>query len=175
MWREARRGRWWSRLESAHEALRSRAADQALVRPHPHAMTGARFSRHIAGRTKRCRAGCGTDDEDGEACNAFRVWQHSDAASQSAAFIKVVTGANARRSIPLVRHTIGRPGVQVSMIVRREGSFTLKPLEGEQSPLVNGQPVSLAGVNTQHDVIELARTWLQFAAADSGAKTAGSP
>ena len=89
----------------------------------------------------------------------------ADSPTPSVASIKVLSGPRAGRSIPLTKEqvTIGRPGIQVAAIVLANGLFRLKPLEGERTPAVNGQPVGGDGIDLAGgDVIEIAETRLEF-------------
>jgi hypothetical protein len=79
--------------------------------------------------------------------------------------LKVLTGVNAGASIALTKPetTLGRPGVQVALIVRAQGSFSLKPVEGISPPALNGQPVGSEGAKlAPGDIIEIAGTRLEF-------------
>jgi hypothetical protein len=79
--------------------------------------------------------------------------------------LKVLTGLNAGASIALTKPetTLGRPGVQVASIVKAQGSFSLKPVEGISPPALNGQPVGSEGAElAPGDVIEVAGTRLEF-------------
>jgi pSer/pThr/pTyr-binding forkhead associated (FHA) protein len=91
----------------------------------------------------------------------------ADLPTPSVASLKVLSGPRAGRSIPLTKEqvTIGRPGIQVAAIVLANGLFRLKPLEGERTPAVNGQPVGGDGIDLAGgDVIEIAETRLEFVA-----------
>lgn len=56
----------------------------------------------------------------------------------------VLTGPSAGHVVPIARDefVLGRVGVQVAAIVRREGSLVLVPREGAKPPSVNGEPVT---------------------------------
>ena len=88
------------------------------------------------------------------------------AATASAhATIKVLSGAAAGREVPLLKvvTTIGKPGVAVAAITRRQGGFVVHHIEGAGNPTLNGisiGPDPLALKNG--DLIELAGTQMQF-------------
>ena len=88
------------------------------------------------------------------------------AATASAhATIKVLSGAAAGREVPLLKvvTTIGKPGVAVAAITRRQGGFVVHHVEGAGNPTLNGisiGPDPLALKNG--DLIELAGTQMQF-------------
>ena len=88
------------------------------------------------------------------------------AATASAhATIKVLSGAAAGREVPLLKvvTTIGKPGVAVAAITRRQGGFVVHHVEGAGYPTLNGisiGPDPLALKNG--DLIELAGTQMQF-------------
>ena len=96
---------------------------------------------------------------------------------QPMASIKVLTGVNAGVSVPLTKAetTIGRPGLQVAMIVRTGERFLLKPIEGARPLTINDQPVGgEATVLAPGDVIAIAGTRIEFvAAAGAPAETVG--
>ncbi|MDK2123215.1 FHA domain-containing protein [Parachitinimonas caeni] len=76
-----------------------------------------------------------------------------------AAAIKVLNGANAGKTLDLVKNltSLGKPGVQVAIITKRPNGYFLTHVEGSQFPTVNGEPVGTqAHVLKDHDVIELA-------------------
>ena len=79
--------------------------------------------------------------------------------------VKVLAGPQAGREIPLTKGetSIGRAGVQVALISQSGAVFRLKSIEGDRAPLVNGQPVTGAGVDLSlGDVIEIAGSKLEF-------------
>jgi pSer/pThr/pTyr-binding forkhead associated (FHA) protein len=81
------------------------------------------------------------------------------------AAIKVMNGAAAGKEVPLVKvvTTLGRPGVQVASITKRQSGYLLSHVEGTSRPTVNGAPVGGEGVILKHnDMIELAGTQMQF-------------
>jgi pSer/pThr/pTyr-binding forkhead associated (FHA) protein len=81
------------------------------------------------------------------------------------AMIKVLNGANTGKEILLdkVITTIGRPGLQVAVITRRESDYYLDHVEGEHYPMVNGAPIdSDSYLIRDGDVIELSGTQMRF-------------
>jgi pSer/pThr/pTyr-binding forkhead associated (FHA) protein len=81
------------------------------------------------------------------------------------ALIRVLSGANAGRELPLVKAltTIGRPGVQVAVITRRPSGYFIAHVEGDVFPTVNGVNLgSAAHALKDRDVIELAGVKLEF-------------
>ena len=85
-------------------------------------------------------------------------------AFQNAA-IKVLSGAAAGREVPLTKvvTTVGKPGVAVAAITKRQHGFVVHHVEGGGSPTLNGSPISADPVTLKNgDVIELAGTQMQF-------------
>lgn len=81
------------------------------------------------------------------------------------ASIKVLTGAAAGREVPLskVVTTIGKPGVAVAAITKRQHGFVVHHVEGGGNPTLNRQPISADPIPLKNgDVIELAGTQMQF-------------
>jgi len=84
-------------------------------------------------------------------------------ASQQAS-LKLLSGINAGALVGLTKAetTVGRPGVQVAVIVQAGTSFRLKPVEGA-SPRINGKPIDGEGIQLSHgDTIEIAGARLEF-------------
>ncbi|MCS6944848.1 MAG: FHA domain-containing protein [Sutterellaceae bacterium] len=84
---------------------------------------------------------------------------------QAVATIKILSGANAGRELPLVKAltTIGRPGHQVAVITRRPTGYFIAHVEGETFPTVNGVNVgSAAHPLRDKDIIELAGVKIEF-------------
>jgi pSer/pThr/pTyr-binding forkhead associated (FHA) protein len=80
-------------------------------------------------------------------------------------FIKVLTGAAAGREVPLTKvvTTIGKPGVAVAAITKRQQGFVVHHVEGGGNPTLNGAPITSDPTNLKNgDVIELAGTQMQF-------------
>lgn len=85
--------------------------------------------------------------------------------AQGPASIKVLSGAAAGREVPLskVVTTIGKPGVAVAAITKRQQGFVVHHVEGGGNPTLNGMPISSDPVGLKNgDVIELAGTKMQF-------------
>lgn len=81
------------------------------------------------------------------------------------ASIKVLSGAAAGREVPLTKvvTTIGKPGVAVAAITKRQHGFVVHHVEGGGNPTLNGSPISADPVSLKNgDVIELAGTQMQF-------------
>ena len=81
------------------------------------------------------------------------------------AVIRILTGANAGRELPLVKAltTIGRPGYQVAVITRRPSGYFIAHVEGDVFPSVNGANIgSSAHSLKDKDVIELAGVQMEF-------------
>jgi pSer/pThr/pTyr-binding forkhead associated (FHA) protein len=87
------------------------------------------------------------------------------AAPLSSAAIKVLSGAAVGREVPLTKivTTIGKPGVAVAAITKRQQGFVVHHVEGGGSPTLNGAPIGQDPVQLNNgDVIELAGTQMQF-------------
>ena len=81
------------------------------------------------------------------------------------AAIKVLSGAAAGRQVPLVKvvTTVGKPGISVAAITRRQRGFVVHHAEGAGNPALNGMPVGAEPVPLKNgDLIELAGTQIQF-------------
>jgi pSer/pThr/pTyr-binding forkhead associated (FHA) protein len=81
------------------------------------------------------------------------------------AFIQVLSGANAGKELELTKSltSLGKPGVQVSVIAKRPHGYFITHVQGDSFPTVNGrtldaQPHSLS----DHDIIELAGIKMEF-------------
>jgi len=88
-----------------------------------------------------------------------------DSAVLAGPAIKVLTGPNAGRRVPLIKDEtlIGRVGIQVAAVRRAEGGFRLVPVEGAGPPRVNGEPAPPEGVVLQAgDAVEVAGAQLEF-------------
>lgn len=86
-------------------------------------------------------------------------------ASGPAGSIKVLSGAAAGREVPLVKvvTTIGKPGVAVAAITRRNNGFVVAHVEGANKPTLNGAPIGGEPVVLKSgDLLELAGTQMQF-------------
>ena len=85
--------------------------------------------------------------------------------SSGPASIKVLSGAAAGREVPLTKvvTTIGKPGVAVAAITKRQHGFVVHHVEGAGNPSLNGAPISSDPVALKNgDLIELAGTQMQF-------------
>lgn len=81
------------------------------------------------------------------------------------ASIKVLSGAASGREVPLTKvvTTIGKPGVAVAAITRRQQGFVVHHVEGAGNPTLNGVPIKADPVSLKNgDMIELAGTQMQF-------------
>lgn len=86
-------------------------------------------------------------------------------ASMLQASVKVLSGAAAGREVPLTKvvTTIGKPGVAVAAITRRQHGFVVHHVEGAGNPTLNGAPIRGEPVPLKNgDLIELAGTQMQF-------------
>jgi pSer/pThr/pTyr-binding forkhead associated (FHA) protein len=80
--------------------------------------------------------------------------------------IKVVSGPAAGREMSLTKTvtTVGKPGVAIAAITRREANYFVHHVEGAQVPLLNGVAVGQEPVMLQAgDLIALSGTVMQFA------------
>ncbi len=87
------------------------------------------------------------------------------ATSTAQASIKVLSGAAAGREVPLTKvvTTIGKPGVAVAAITKRQHGFVVHHVEGAGNPSLNGAPIGTDPVPLKNgDLIELAGTQMQF-------------
>lgn len=83
----------------------------------------------------------------------------------SRASIKVLSGAASGREVPLTKvvTTIGKPGVAVAAITKRNHGFVVHHVEGAGNPALNGSPIGVDPVSLKNgDLIELAGTQMQF-------------
>ncbi len=86
-------------------------------------------------------------------------------ATLSRASIKVLSGAASGREVPLTKvvTTIGKPGVAVAAITKRNQAFVVHHVEGAGNPTLNGAPIGVDPVSLKNgDLIELAGTQMQF-------------
>ena len=87
------------------------------------------------------------------------------ATTAAQASIKVLSGAASGREVPLTKvvTTIGKPGVAVAAITRRQHGFVVHHVEGAGNPSLNGAPIGTDPVSLKNgDLIELAGTQMQF-------------
>ena len=92
---------------------------------------------------------------------------HGDVATLAGplATIKVLSGAASGREVPLTKvvTTVGKPGVAVAAITRRNHGFMVHHVEGAGNPTLNGTPIGVEPVALKNgDLIELAGTQMQF-------------
>jgi FHA domain len=81
------------------------------------------------------------------------------------AAIKVLSGAASGREVPLTKvvTTIGKPGVAVAAITKRQHGFVVHHVEGAGNPTLNGAPIGSDPIALKNgDMIELAGTQMQF-------------
>ena len=81
------------------------------------------------------------------------------------ASIKVLSGSASGREVPLTKvvTTIGKPGVAVAAITRRQNGFVVHHVEGAGNPTLNGSPIRAEPISLKNgDLIELAGTQMQF-------------
>ena len=81
------------------------------------------------------------------------------------AAIKVLSGAASGREVPLTKvvTTVGKPGVAVAAITRRNHGFMVHHVEGAGNPTLNGAPIGVEPLSLKNgDLIELAGTQMQF-------------
>jgi pSer/pThr/pTyr-binding forkhead associated (FHA) protein len=86
-------------------------------------------------------------------------------AAGPAATIQILNGPNAGKELMLSKAltTLGRPGVQVAVITRRQQGYYITHVEGQSFPVVNGKALGLdATALTNHDIIELSGTKMEF-------------
>lgn len=79
--------------------------------------------------------------------------------------IRVLSGASAGREMPLTKvvTTIGKPGVAVAAITRRQHGFVVAHVEGDGNPTLNGAPIGKEQLALKNgDLIDLAGTQMQF-------------
>jgi FHA domain len=83
----------------------------------------------------------------------------------SGASIKVLSGAAAGREVSLTKvvTTVGKPGVAVAAITKRQSGFVVHLVEGAGNPMLNGSPIGAEPASLKNgDLIELAGTQMQF-------------
>ena len=82
-----------------------------------------------------------------------------------AATIEVLSGPAAGREVPVTKvvTTLGKPGVAVASITRRNHGYALALVDGQAVPTLNGEPVGHEPITLKSgDVIELAGTRMRF-------------
>jgi len=89
------------------------------------------------------------------------------AAELKKAKLRIINGSNAGKELELTKPmtTLGRPGIQVSAITRREHGYSIVRVEGkdDQFPLINGKATGkgLHPLN-DNDIIEVAGIKMEF-------------
>ena len=81
------------------------------------------------------------------------------------ATLRVLSGTASGREVPLTKvvTTVGKPGVAVASITRRNNGFVVAHVEGPGVPTLNGAPIGGEAVALKSgDLIELAGTKMQF-------------
>jgi pSer/pThr/pTyr-binding forkhead associated (FHA) protein len=79
--------------------------------------------------------------------------------------LRVLSGTASGREVPLTKivTTVGKPGVAVASITRRNNGFVVAHVEGSGIPTLNGAPIGSEPVALKSgDLIELAGTKMQF-------------
>jgi pSer/pThr/pTyr-binding forkhead associated (FHA) protein len=79
--------------------------------------------------------------------------------------LQILSGVGAGKEMDLNRTltTLGKPGIQVAVITRRPEGYYLSHLEGEKSPLLNGDSIEDEPHELEdHDIIEIAGIKLEF-------------
>ncbi len=91
--------------------------------------------------------------------------------------LQILSGVGAGQKMDLDRilTTLGKPGIQVAVIMRRPEGYALTHLEGEKRPLLNGVAISeQPQVLEDHDIIEIAGIKLEFCLKGCPSAQAGS-
>ncbi len=86
-------------------------------------------------------------------------------AGRAMAAMRLLTGPGTGRELDLVKNltTLGKPGVQVAMITRKPQGFFVAHVDGDRSPLLNGQAIGFQSHPLQnHDILELAGIRMEF-------------
>jgi len=79
--------------------------------------------------------------------------------------IQVLSGSSSGRELVLSKAltTLGKPGVQVAVITKRNNGYYITHVEGKTHPVVNGNSTGAqAHLLADHDVIELAGVKMEF-------------
>ena len=79
--------------------------------------------------------------------------------------LQILTGGSSGRELELIKPltTLGKPGVQVSVITRRPQGYFITHVEGANRPVVNGKSLDAqAHPLNDHDIIELAGVKMEF-------------
>jgi pSer/pThr/pTyr-binding forkhead associated (FHA) protein len=81
------------------------------------------------------------------------------------AWLQLLNGANVGKTISLTRNmtNIGKAGVQTAVITRRDEGFFISHLEGERTPLVDGQAIGDKSWKLEDgNVIQIGNVKMQF-------------
>ena len=81
------------------------------------------------------------------------------------AFFKVVNGLSAGLEMPVLKAvtTFGKPGVSVVAVSHRRDGFYVAHLDGEDRPILNGEPLGEQAVRmADHDLLEIGETHMLF-------------
>lgn len=81
------------------------------------------------------------------------------------AVLRILSGPGAGNELMLERTltTLGKPGVQVAVVTRRNDGYYFTHVEGEKFPLVNGRSAGAhAHVLQENDIVDLAGTKMEF-------------
>ncbi len=84
---------------------------------------------------------------------------------KSQAMLRVLSGSAAGREVPLTKAvtTVGKPGVAIASITRRNNSFMVSHVEGNSAPILNGTPVGKDAIKLKSgDLIELSGIQMQI-------------
>jgi hypothetical protein len=95
----------------------------------------------------------------------FKPGEVPPAASGVTGNLRVLSGTASGREVPLTKvvTTVGKPGVAVAAITRRQHGFVVAHVEGEGVPTLNGTAIGNEPVALKSgDLIELAGTKMQF-------------
>ena len=106
-------------------------------------------------------------EDNGSATASVAMAKTANGATQAgpAATIQILNGPTAGKELMLSKAltTLGRPGVQVAVITRRQQGYYITHVEGTSFPVVNGKALGLdATALTNHDIIELSGTKMEF-------------
>lgn len=84
---------------------------------------------------------------------------------KSQAKLRVLSGSAAGREVPLTKAvtTVGKPGVAIASITRRNNGFLVSHVEGNSAPILNGTPVGKDAITLKSgDLIELSGIQMQI-------------
>ena len=125
-----------------------------------------------AGRSSQSRFGAEAATTSANGVPALNTTSANGAATAGsgtsagpAATIQILNGPNAGKELMLSKSltTLGRPGVQVAVITRRQQGYYITHVEGSSFPVVNGKALGLdATALINHDIIELSGTKMEF-------------